>query len=300
LPGAIFDEIDRAARLTFHDHAPRRFVLCLDLSDFDSRRTAPDDDLLTRLNPSLNPVEYRLASLLSMNAAEKSAGTLKNLLNNRPATDWRMGQMDDPLTTRGRADWELVNFYDFAGAEGATAGLTISQSRMRKLADLLDDASRNGVQVDLVELPTHVIFFQRLVLAGKWDLYVRWIADLTDIADRHNRRFPDNPVKFFDFCSYSRYTTEPFPQLGQTITDMRWYWDPGHFKNALGDLVIDRLTGHAAPPGEEVSDFGVILDSRNVGQFLAKLLSDRRQYLDSHPEIRQMIEKAQDFSARAG
>ncbi len=40
LPGAVFDEFDRAARLAIAGHPPRRIVLCVDLSDFDARRSA--------------------------------------------------------------------------------------------------------------------------------------------------------------------------------------------------------------------------------------------------------------------
>lgn len=271
LPGAVFDEIDRAARLTFGAHPPRRIVLCVDLSDFDARRTEPEEDSLTLLNPSLNCVDYRLGTLISINAVEKSIATIKNRLENRPAGDWRLGEMDEPLVNHGAADWALTNYYDFSGAEGATAGLYLDSHRMQKLEKLLDDASARGIKIDLVILPTHVIFFQRLILAGKWDLYAQWLTELTKIVDRQNQQFPNDPAALWDFSEYSRFTTEPYPRGGQTHTDMRWYWDPGHFKKELGDLVLDRLTNSPAPAGEDISNFGVRLDRQNLQQFLTQL-----------------------------
>jgi len=38
---------------------------------------------------------------------------------------------------------------------------------------------------------------------------------------------------------------------------MRWYWEAGHFKKQLGDLVLDRILGEALPA--EASDFGIDL-----------------------------------------
>ncbi len=291
LPGAIFDEIDTEARIAFGNSSLKRIVLCVDLGDFDAERTLPDDDQLTLLNPSLNRMDYRLASLLSINAVAKSLGTLKNSSHHHPAMDWRQGEMDTPLVTHGWADWTLTGYYDFGGAEAASANLRISPSRLAGLEKLLEDACGRGIRVDLVELPTHVTFFERYRLAGKWDVYTQWVREMAEIADRCSRRFPECPVKFWDFFSYSRYTTEMIPGLGTTVTKMRWYWDGGHFKRELGDLVIDRLNDWPAPPGEDVSDFGVVLDSKNVGAFLEKLERDRRTYLDSHPVVRGMIER---------
>jgi hypothetical protein len=265
MPGAVFDETERMARLSFEKNPPRRIVLCVDLSDFDARRTEPEEDSLTLLNASLNRVDYRLGTLISINGLRKSIATLKNRCSDRPAGDWRLGQFDGTLANHGAADWGMANYYDFSGAEGATAGLYLDSGRMERLENLLDDASARGIKVDLVVLPAHVIFFQRVVLAGKWQLYIDWLTDLTGRVDRHDQRFPDQAVTFWDFSSYSKYTTGPYPD------NARWYWDPGHFKKELGDRVIDRLTGYPAPAGEDLSNFGVQLDSKNLKQFIEEL-----------------------------
>jgi len=272
LPGAMFDETDRAARLAIGGHRPREIVLCVDLADFDAGRAPADEDSMTRLNPSINSVDYYLGTLLSVSALQRSVTTVKNRMNDRRAMDWRQGQLDEHFVNHGAADWVAVpKYYNFSGAEGATADLYLDQGRMQRLEKLLDDATAMGIRVDLVVLPTHVIFFERVILAGKWQTYLGWINDLSAMVERQNQKYPENRVALWDFCSYSKFTTEAYPTGGQTETDMRWYWDPGHFKKALGDLVIDRLTGYPPPEGEDISDFGVRLDRGNVGGFLERL-----------------------------
>ncbi len=226
---------------------------------------------MTLLNPSINPVDYYLGSLLSVSALQRSVTTVKNRMNDRRAMDWRLGQMDENFANHGAADWVMVNYYDFSGAEGATAGLYVDQERMRRLEKLLDDATGLGIKVDMVVLPTHVIFFQRLIVSGKWQMYLDWIGDLSAMVERQNQKFPGNPVTLWDFCSDTKYTTEKYPTGEETATHMRWYWDPGHFKKELGDLVIDRLTGFPPSAGEDISDFGVRLDAGNVAGFLEGL-----------------------------
>ncbi len=44
------------------------------------------------------------------------------------------------------------------------------------------------------------------------------------------------------------------PAAGDTHTEMRWYWEPGHFQSTLGDKIIDRVTGRDASFGRELTD----------------------------------------------
>lgn len=58
-------------------------------------------------------------------------------------------------------------------------------------------------------------------------------------------------VRLIDFSVLHPYTREPIPPRGDTRTVMRFYWESGHFKPALGEAVIARLFRE--------SDFGVAL-----------------------------------------
>ncbi len=45
-------------------------------------------------------------------------------------------------------------------------------------------------------------------------------------------------VRLVDAAIFNEVTTEPIPPRGNTREHMQWYWDPGHFKKALGDRLL--------------------------------------------------------------
>jgi hypothetical protein len=91
--------------------------------------------------------------------------------------------------------------------------------------------------------------------AGLWSLFEQWKRDITDFADA--ARSQGGRVTVWDFGCAHRLTAEPIPDEGDRKTEMRWYWEAGHFKKQLGDLVLDRILGEALPA--EASDFGIDL-----------------------------------------
>ena len=48
-------------------------------------------------------------------------------------------------------------------------------------------------------------------------------------------------IKIFDFSGYNEFTTEPVPYPGDIKSEMRWYWEPGHYKSALGERILERI-----------------------------------------------------------
>ena len=44
-------------------------------------------------------------------------------------------------------------------------------------------------------------------------------------------------VELWDFTGFSPYTAEQVPRPGDTRTELQWYWEAGHFKKSLGDLL---------------------------------------------------------------
>jgi hypothetical protein len=62
----------------------------------------------------------------------------------------------------------------------------------------------------------------------------------------------------WDFSGYSSVTTEALPELGSRA-EMRFYRDSSHFKDVVGDFVLDRLFGLSHPRRPVPLDFGVRL-----------------------------------------
>ena len=67
----------------------------------------------------------------------------------------------------------------------------------------------------------------------------------------------------WDFSGVAPETLEAIPAKGDRKTQLTHYWEAGHFKKELGNLVIDRLLG-------KQNDFGIKLDSGNIESWIAE------------------------------
>jgi hypothetical protein len=278
LSASDFDEINLAAHLAMKNPSLGRMIVCLDVGDFISG-TPHEEYVNSLLNPRVNRIEYHLANLFGIAATRKSMATISNAWRHRPAGCWRQGIREIPLRTRGHADWKLDDYHDFFAGEEPVEHPRIDPGRLRVLAELLADASRRGIAVQLVELPVHAVCLERLFLGGKWEMSAQWMGSVVKVVEEHNRRFPAAMVEFREFVGYSIFATEPVPAAGETTTRMHWFWDAVHFRKELGDLVIDRLTGHPPPAGVKLDDFGVVVNADNIDEYLQRVRRGHEAFL---------------------
>jgi hypothetical protein len=61
-----------------------------------------------------------------------------------------------------------------------------------------------------------------------------WRKYVVKLAQRNN-------IEVWDFSGATIYTSEVIPNKSDRATIMNWYWDPGHFRSSLGDLILERI-----------------------------------------------------------
>jgi hypothetical protein len=90
--------------------------------------------------------------------------------------------------------------------------------------------------------------------AGLWPWVEQLKIDIASlVAEAHS-----NTVTAWDFVEFSRYTTEKLPPPGDRTTPIQWFWEPVHFKMALGEVMLRRV--FSGTP----SDFGAPLTEDTV------------------------------------
>jgi hypothetical protein len=73
------------------------------------------------------------------------------------------------------------------------------------------------------------------------------------------------------------------PEAG-TENGLEYFWDPGHYRQSLGNLVLDRVLS-----GEPPNGFGVLLAEPMLDQHLANIRRDRETYREtSAAEVAQL------------
>lgn len=109
------------------------------------------------------------------------------------------------------------------------------------LRRMLDIASSHGVRVILYINPRHADFLSLIDISGKWGLMEDWKREMTLLATRYG-------VELWDFHGFDRYSTpRPPARLGELLEG---YWEPGHYRSALGNRIVDTIFGDLCRQGD--------------------------------------------------
>lgn len=281
LPGEGMASVIETLTTAMAQHQPQRVYLGVDFLDFLVPRDQWAGFNNGRLAPRAPGLGERLQGLasttVSLDALMDSALTLAEQAKPYPAD------------TRRDGFTPLRHYHGHVKREGhaalfeqrtrETVERLLSRSRRMewpgpgrnpswaRLEQFLAHARAQGVEVVLFTYPYHAELLESLLQTGKWEDLRRWHERLTRLAAREE-------VPLWSFLGYNRFTTEPVPRPGDRDTHMRWYWEAGHFKPALGRFMIARMAGeNDAPAG-----FGRPLTPQTVRIVLAALEAEGRAY----------------------
>ena len=140
-----------------------------------------------------------------------------------------------------------------------------------------------GVDLRIFIAPEHAHQLEITAAIGEWASLENAKRALVQLlAEDAARRPGAPPIPLWDFSGYSSVTTEALPESGNR-SEMEFYWDSSHFKDIVGDFVLDRLFGLSRPQREVPPDFGVRLTPATIEPTLARLRADQVAYRRSHP-----------------
>jgi hypothetical protein len=156
-------------------------------------------------------------------------------------------------------------------------------STFERFQELLDFARAQNIELRLFISPCHAWQLETIRAAGLWPSFEIWKRELAGMVERYAAAQSGVArVQLWDFADYSAVTTEDVPAVNNNA-GMKWFWDADHYKEALGDLVQDRIFGLQSGAGNELpAGYGVALDTKNVDAHLLKVRERQRQYEMTH------------------
>lgn len=269
--------------------APRVAVVGVDFLDFlvdPTRREAPD------LKPPDEGLSVRLhdfvTTTLSITALTDTIATLwaqrdpyaPNMTERGLDT---MRQYDEFVQTEGHYNiFHQRNFEYIRARLGRGTAVVGSDGRRSSSFDelraIIEWCRSRNVAVDLVIYPYHADLLEIFRVTGLWPAFETWKRMLVEMVGRETAAGRNVRIGLWDFSGYSRFATEEIPAKGDRKTRMRWYWEAGHFKSALGELILRRLFDEAGP-----ADFGVRLDPATVESQIGAVRSQAERYRAAHP-----------------
>jgi len=142
----------------------------------------------------------------------------------------------------------------------------------------------NDIDLRIFITPAHAHQLEIAKQLGGWPAIERGKRDLVDVLYRDAVGHPGSSAfTFYDFEGYSSVTSEPVPPDGSR-SEMRYYWDSSHFKENVGDWILDRLFGTEREEDPVPDDFGVSLMPATIEAALEKIRADQSAYQRDQPD----------------
>jgi len=136
-------------------------------------------------------------------------------------------------------------------------------------------AQGEGIAVTLFINPYHADYLAAIGLTGHWPRLEAWKRTLTVIADRHG-------VPLWDFNAFDPASQEPSPPPGERTSELRWFWEPSHYRPEYGERMLAAMLG--ADCGPDAAATGTGLTGARLEDHLAQLRLGLAAFLKNDPD----------------
>jgi len=266
---------------------PKSSIVGLEFLDFlvDPSKSQA---LPNKVESAFFPLEWRLETVFSIKAVADSWRTL------------RLQKVDDPQTMTTRGHTPLFEYNKFARNEGyynifrqrgqenakvfvrkphslraAHGQPSASTDRLRRM---LATMAQDGTEVHLLIYPYHAELMAMLSAAGLDAPMDEWKGMLVNEIDAVRKQFPAARITLWDFSGYGTVQCQVIPPPGDTHSVTKFYWEAGHFKTSVGELIFERILG-------KESEFGFALTASNLEQNRQRIAAEREQCRTLNPQV---------------
>jgi hypothetical protein len=158
--------------------------------------------------------------------------------------------------------------------------------------DLLSFAYQNQIDLRMSINPPHAYLMEVIAQSGLWDRYEEWKRTMVDINEEEAKKAKSEPFPLWDFSGYNSVSTQVIPTRKTKNTDEFYYYESSHFKEILGDMMMDKLFDYQDPNRVIPSDFGVRLTAESIEGHLAQIRADQAAYQRDHADEVRDVAKA--------
>lgn len=137
-----------------------------------------------------------------------------------------------------KSDWLVVN------------PETRSSLHFKNFKSFISEAIKKKINLSLFISPLHESYIEILRETDKLDLFNEWKILLVQHLQEINF-FQSGQL--WDFSVASEFTSEALPKQDKKGIYMSWYWEPAHYRSALGDKILDTLLLAKNPWGKQLT-----------------------------------------------
>src|SRR5574337_907320 len=152
-----------------------------------------------------------------------------------------------------------------------------------------------GVQILIP--PSHAWHWQTLWESGLWPRFEEMKRLLVSVNAMEAERVGREAFPVWDFSGSDGPALEPLPTTPGA--SMKWFWELVHFKEALGEVLLSRVTGMPIDD-PALTNFGVRLDTSNIEAQMSRLRDLQQDFAADHPEAVALIQERAQLLRREG
>jgi tetratricopeptide (TPR) repeat protein len=158
---------------------------------------------------------------------------------------------------------------------------------------IVDFARASHLDVRFFINPIHARMLVALQEAGLWPQYEEWKRRLVSTLADEAAASDASPFPLWDFSGVNTVTTEFIPPLHDR-SEMKWWWEPSHYRSRAGDLILDRILDYNDPVRRGPDDFGVALNAQSIDSWISRTREGVRHYVQSAPGEAQIVRNRVD------
>lgn len=268
---------------------PAMVIMGLDFLDFPTRPDGDQAELAGMERNSIEDWDWKLETLFSLTSVYDAWRTLR--IQSDPYAETLGPHGLNPLLEYKKMAHAQGYYAFFAQRAQENAKVfskkphtlfnatTHSSSDIEALRLLYRTAAENNIELYVLIYPYHAQIMAMFERFGLWPMFEKWKALVTSEAERVQIAYPDAKIQVWDFSGFSGPRCEVIPKRGDRLSETRWYWEAGHFKAALGDLILDQILSE---PGR---GFGHRLSTTTLAENEARIAKERAQCLSDYPAL---------------
>ncbi len=248
-------------------------VIGLDFFMFNELKTNAPDFKESLINQETIPLQEVINSTLSLNALNASKSTLSSSIKSKAyflydANGRRFVYNNKPKKPLPEGFQDMLK--GLMTSEGYYKEYQLSDSFLDDFQYIVETCKEKGIDLKVFISPSHATQWESLRITGLWPVFEEWKRQLVEIT----------PV--WDFSGYNSITTEAIRE------QMTNYWDSSHYREEVGDLILNRLFSYQSQTVPE--DFGVIITPENVESHIGKIRNERNSWAETNPDLVKLVE----------
>lgn len=151
----------------------------------------------------------------------------------------------------------------------------------------LSTARENQTELKMFTSVFHAKRMRNIQGKSCWMPYKQWLTDLVTLVTENNKFHPnETQFELWGFSQYNAMTTEAIRPLNKkNKSDMKWFIDGVHYRQNLGNLIMDRMFDHKDPRREIPDGFGVLLTEENLADYFKELENGLERYKKEYPSF---------------